>query len=579
MADYYSDPSTRRDRYEALRSNLWTERSTFDAHWRELADFVNPRRARWQNSDRNQGGKTNSKIINSTAKFAQRTLSSGLHAGLTSPARPWMKLTTPDPDLAKNDAVKEWLHDVTNRILVVMAQTNAYNALPVIYGDLGLFGTGAMGILEDGKDLFRCYNYATGTYAVGLDERQLVTTFVRQYSLTVRQLVKQFAVKENGEIDWSVCSVAIKNLWDRGTYEASVNVVHIVTPNEQHDAERLGAKYMKWASCYYEAGARPTDEKKWLRESGYNEFPFMVPRWDVTDGDSYGTDCPGMTALGDVKQLQTMEKRKGQAIAKMVDPALVGPTSLRQAKTSLMPGDVTYVDEPQGGGKLRSIHDVNLRVDHLQMDMERVEYRIQRAFYEDLFLMLARSDSQRGQPPTAREVEERHEEKLLALGPVLERTNDELLDPMVDRIYEMMDRAGLIPEPPDAVKGVKLKVEYISIMAQAQKLVGVVGADRFIQSTVPLADVAPQVLDKIDFNVIVNDYADMLGLNPKAIRSDEEAQGIADQRSQQAQEMHAAEQAKLLAGAAKDAAAAPMNGDNALTRVIGGAGPAVASAA
>ncbi len=577
MADFYNDAATRRDRYDALRSALWTERSTFDSHWRDLAEFVKPRRARWQSSDRNQGQKTNQKIINSTAKLAMQTLSSGLHAGLTSPARPWMKLTTPDPSLAKNEAVKEWLHDVTNRILTVMAQTNTYNALPVLYGDLGLFGTACIGLLEDSKDLFRCYNYATGTYAVGLDERGLVTTLVRQTNMTVRQIVKQFALKDTREIDWSKVSQTVKDLWKRGTYEAPIEVVHIVTPNENYDPERIGAKYLKWASCHYELASKPDSGHMWLRESGYNEFPFMVPRWDITDGDSYGTDCPGMTALGDVKQLQTQEKRKGQAIAKMVDPSLVGPTALRAQKTSLLPGDVTYVDEPQGGGKLRSIHDVNLRIDHLQQDMERVEYRIDRAFYVDMFLMLARSDSRRGQPPTAREVEERHEEKLLALGPVLERTNDELLDPMVDRIYAMMDRAGLIPEVPEALDGVKLKVEYISILAQAQKLVGVVGADRFIQSTVPLAEVAPQVLDKIDFNVIVDDYAEMLGVNPQAIRSNDDANAIGEERAEAQRSANAAEQAKLLAGAAKEAAATPMTGDTALTRVVGGAAPAVAA--
>jgi hypothetical protein len=296
----------------------------------------------------------------------------------------------------------------------------------------------------------------------------------------------------------------------------------------------------------------------------------MCPRWDVTDGDSYGTDCPGMTALGDVKQLQIMQRRKGQAIAKMVDPPLTGPSALRTQKTSLLPGDVTYVDVREGQQGLKSIHDVNLRIDHLSQDIGEVQYRIQRSFYEDLFLMLARSDDMRGATPvTAREVEERHEEKLIALGPVLERTNDELLDPIVDRAYEMMDRAGLIPTPPEQLEGVDLKVEYISILAQAQKLVGVVGLDRLMTSTASLAQTFPSIVNKIDINQVVDDYAEMLGTNPKVVRSNEEATAIGEQQAAAAKEMQDAENAKNIASAVQSAGNTPMEGDTALNRVVG----------
>jgi hypothetical protein len=573
MADFYGDPRTRRDRYEALRTTLWSERSSFDSHWKEISDFISPRRQRFYVSDHNRGDKRNQNIIDSTARFAQRTLSSGLHAGLTSPARPWFKLSTPDPELAKFEPVKKWLHEVTTRMLLVMNQTNIYNVLPIIYGDLGLFGTAAMGVMDDSKDLFRCYAYAIGTYAIGLDERGLATTFVRVYKMTVRQIIKQFALMPGSrEIDWSKVSTAVKREWDQSRYETQIDVVHMVTPNEDADEDRIGSKYLPWSSCYYELGTEET-QKKFLRESGFNEFPFMVPRWDVTDGDSYGTDCPGMTALGDVKQLQVEQKRKGQAIEKMVNPALVGPPALRASKTSLLPGDVTYVDE---GGKpmLRSIHEVNLRIDHLKDDIAEVQYRIQRAFYEDLFLMLARTDHLRGQPPTAREVEERHEEKLLALGPVLERTSDELLDRVIDRVFAQMFRAGLIPEAPEALQGVKLKVEYTSIMAQAQKLVSVVGQDRFLQSAVVLAELWPEVVQKIKANVVVDTYADMYGVPPDMIRSDDEVAALMAAAQQRQQALEEAAIAKDMTTAAKNAGTTPMEGDTLLNRAAGAAAQA-----
>lgn len=553
-----------------------TERSSFDSHWKELADFLLPRRSRFWTGDRNRGDKRNQNIINSTGRYSARTLASGLHAGLTSPARPWMKLTTPDPDLADYGPVKEWLHIVTQRMLNVFAQTNLYNVLPIVYGDLGVFGTASMSILEDSKDLFRCYAYPIGSYAFGQDARGLVTTFVREYELTVRQVVTQFGVKPGStDIDWSNISEWVKDLWRRGNFEESVSILWVVQPNEEADPTKLEAKYLPWSSCHYEwgssttGGMQPSDaavtEGRLLRESGFRAFPIMGPRWDITAEDTYGTDCPGMTALGDIRQLQIMERRKGQAIAKMIDPPLVGPSSLRTQKTSLLPGDITYVDVREGQQGLKSIHDVTLRLTDLVMDIRGVEYRIQRAFYEDLFLMLARSDDQRGmQPPTAREIDERHEEKLIALGPVLERTNDELLDPIVDRVYGLMDRAGLIPDAPDALNGVDLKVEYISILAQAQKLVGVVGQDRFVQSVLAMAPVLPGVLDKVNTNQVIDNYADMLGVDPRIVRTNDEADKIADDRAQQQKGMIAAEQAKNLLPAVAAAGKAPIADGSAL---------------
>lgn len=572
----YTNVADKRARYDRLRAALVSDRSSFDAHWRELGDFLLPRRTRFWTGDRNRGDKRNQNIIDSTARFATRTLSSGLHAGLTSPARPWMKLSTPDPDLAEFGPVKEWLHIVTQRMLTVFLQTNLYNVLPMLYGDLGVFGTACMAIVGDSKDLFRAYAYPIGSYALGQDARGLTTTFVREYELTVRQVVEQFGVKENGrDIDWTSISGTVKALWDQGEYESAVKVCWMVKPNELHRKDRLEAKYYPWTSCYFEMGEKSAYDGgglQFLRESGFESFPIMAPRWDITGEDTYGTDCPGMTALGDIKQLQLMQRRKAQAINKMVDPPLVGPSSLRTQKTSLLAGDITYQDMREGMNGLRPIHEVRLDLSHLVQDIGEVQYRIQRAFYEDLFLMLARSDDQRGsQPITAREIDERHEEKLLALGPVLERTNDELLDPIVDRVFGLMERAELIPEPPSELHGVKLKVEYISIMAQAQKLVGVVGQDRFLQSTGMLMQMDPGVAAKVDFDQVIDNYGEMLGVDPRIIRSTDEANAMRQQAAQAQQAQLQADQAVKMAQTAKLASETPLSGDTALNRLVQGA--------
>jgi len=576
-------PKTLRARIEQQRNALISKRQGggYDAHWRDIADFLMPRRSRFQTSDRNRGDRRFQNIIDSTGSYAVRTLESGMHAGLTSPARPWMKLMTPDPELAEFGPVKNWLHVVTQRMLTMFAQSNIYNSLPLIYGDMGLFGTGAISILPDEEDLFRTYTYPIGSYAIETSKRGIVDTFYHEHEMTVRQCVKEYGVRPGyRDIDWSRFSTRVKDLWDRGDYEEAVTVGWFVSPNDDRMPNAIDAvKRMPFTSYHFEvetdvsAGRLDGPDyraNKFLRESGYNSFPVLCPRWRTTGNDSWGTEWPAAQALGDVRQLQIMERKGGMLLTKVVDPPLMGPSSLRTQKTSLVGGDITYVDVREGQQGLAPIHEVRLEgLQHLTQKEEQVRYLIRRAFYEDLFLMMAQSDM--GQPITAREVEERSSEKMLVLGPVVERTNDDLLDPCVDRVYELMDAAGMIPEPPQEVQGKILKVEYTSILAQAQKLVGVVGQDRFLASITPVIQLYPEARHKVKPFVIINTYADTLGVDPRQIASDDEAEQAAEaERQAQAQAAQAEQMAKLGA-AARGAAAAPQPG-SPLEAVVGGAG-------
>lgn len=573
-----SHPSglTRRQRYEAMRTQLQQDRSTFDSMWKDLAEYFQPRRTRFTTSDRNQGGRRSQSIIDSTPVFAFRTLQSGMHAGLTSPARPWMRLTTADPDLAEFKAVKSWLHTVTQRMLTIFLRSNLYNALPMVYGDMGLFATSAVSFMEDDQDLLRAKCYPVGSYWIGLDARGNATTFVREYRMTVRQMVEEFGVDAGSTgITWSRFSNQVKDLWTKGEYDVALDVLHVITPNEEYDASKLSARYtMKWKSCYFEAGREEKDYvgEGFLRESGHNEFPVMAPRWDVNGDDTYGTYSPGIIALGDAKQLQLMQRRKAQAIEKAINPPLVGPTSLRNTEVTTLPGRITYDDAREGMQGLRPIHEVRLEgLQHMLVDSQETRERIREAFYADLFLMLAQSEQT--QPITAEEVRARQEEKLIALGPVLERTNDELLDPGVDRVFAMMLRAGVIPPPPPELEGVDLKVEYLSIMAQAQKLIGVVGQDRFLTSVANLAEMFPRIRHKVVIFKAVDRYQDMLGVDPSLVRSDEEADAMAQQEEQAAAAAQQAAQMKDLGAAASSLAAAPLSGPpTALSAVIDGMG-------
>ena len=424
MAETTQRELSPRERLDAKKSALWADRSSYEQQWRDVATFLMPTRPRWTVSDKARGDRRNLSIINNTATRAANTLRSGLHAGLTSPARPWMKLSTPDPSLAQKPGVASWLAEVTRRMHAIFQLSNIYNAFPMLYGDVATFGTGAVAILEDEGsvdkpgDLFRAQVFPVGSFAVQMDGRGRPSLFIHETSKTVEQIVEEFGgpdgkpLEHKGTIDWSHISTATKNLWERGHITQRVTTYWAVHRNRDYSSRALGAKEFPWASCHWEAGA---EGNKLLRESGFREFPVMCPRWIAVPDEAYANDYPGITALGDVKQLQMMERKKGQAIEKMVNPALVGPVNLQTQKVSLLPGAVTYIDIREGMQGLRPIHEVRPDLTAFVLDAQAVERRIDSAFYVDLFLMLTLSSASGSQPPTAREVEERHEEKMLML--------------------------------------------------------------------------------------------------------------------------------------------------------------------
>jgi hypothetical protein len=568
-------------RYESLRKTMENERSTFISHWRELAEYILPRRPRFNTFDVNKGDKRNQKIIDSTATYTMRTLRSGMMSGITSPARPWFRLTTQDPGMAESGPVKDWLYVMTTRMQTVFARSNLYNMLPVVYGDLGTFGTAAMLVEEDFDKVIHCHVFPIGSYSISCNDKGYVDCFSRTFMLTVRQIIEKFATDKEGEIDFSPVSDTVKNAYLNGQHEMWIEIVHFICPNADYNPKAANAKFKKYTSCYYETGGSSTGgtspsnihtpaggrPDKFLRDSGYDRFRVLVPRWEVTGEDVWGTDCPGMTILGDTKALQTAEKRTAMAIDKMINPPLVGPGQLRNSTVSLLPGEITYQDTRDGQTGLRPVHELNFRIAEVEQMKEQIRMRIRKGGFEDLFLMLATSDRRE---ITAREVEERHEEKLWALGPVLERLNQDLLDPLIDITFDTMLAQGLVPDPPEELQGTNLKVEYVSVMAQAQKLIGLSSIERFTQFAAQVAAVNPDALDKFDTDQVLDVYGDLTGIPPGIIRPDDEVEQRRQERQQaiqqQQQMMNVAEGAK----AAKDLSAAKTDDENVLSNLLKG---------
>ncbi|CAH4128170.1 portal protein [Klebsiella pneumoniae] len=549
---------TLKEQLQKQQAQLTNDRSSFDPHWRELSDFINPRGSRFLVTDVNRDDRRNTKIVDPTATLAARTLSSGMMSGITSPARPWFKLATPDPDMMDYGPVKLWLEVVQRRMNEVFNKSNIYQSLPLLYASLGNYSTGAMAVLEDDSDVIRTMMFPIGSYYMANSARGSVDTCFRKFSMTVRQLVMEFGLNN--------VSDSVKSMWDSGNYESWIEVIHAVYPNIDRDTAKLNSKNKPVKSVYYEVGG---DSDKLLRESGFDEFPIMAPRWEVNGEDVYGSSCPGMIALGQVKALQLEQKRKSQLIDKATNPPMVGPSSLRNQRVSLLPGDITYIDQVTGQDGFKPAYLVNPNTADLLADIQDTRQIINSAYFVDLFMMLQNINT-RSMPVEA--VIEMKEEKLLMLGPVLERLNDECLNPLIDRTFSIMARKNLLPPPPDVLQGMPLRIEYISVMAQAQKSIGLSSLSSTVGFIGQLAQAKPEALDKLNVDQAIDAFAEMSGVSPTVIVPQEQVEQVREQRAQQQQQQQMVAMGMAAAQGAKTLSEAQTADPSVLTALSNAAG-------
>jgi len=522
-------------RFEDLKS----ERSSWLQHWRELSEFIQPRIGRFMLTGNNKGGKKNGKIINSTATFALRVLASGLMTGLTSPARPWFKLGLGDSRLDDVRSNRLWLDEVEKILLSIFRKSNAYQSLYSAYEEIGLGGTAAMFIEANSQTVINARTFTIGEYSLAIGPDGRVNTFYREFRKTVDQIVREYGINN--------VTASTRNLWERGQLDAWRCIRQAIEPNPKSVKGSLAAGDKPWRSWHWEVSATkggPGDG--FLRKSGFDDFPIMGARWDVRPSDVYGRS-PAMDILGDVKQLQMEERQKAKGIAKLVDPPMAGDPNIDPTQVSTAPGGFTSTPNIGGQRSFQPAYQVDPRIGELMADINEVEERIREGMFVNLFLAISSIEDVR----SATEVIERKEEKLLMLGPTIERLQVELLDPLIDRTFNIANRMGMIPPPPEDIQGRDLDIEYVSPLAQAQRAVSTGTIQRLLVFTEGVAGINPAALDKIDADEAVNEFATAVGASPKLIRSQDDVEEIREQRAIKAQQERAVGAASGLVDSAK----------------------------
>jgi hypothetical protein len=573
-----TDPDLRALTYSMGRLlGLRDNRYSWWTHWRELADFFLPRRYKWivTPNQQSRGSPINQHILDSTGVIAARNLASGLVSGKSSPTRPWFKLRVGNIDSTKTGPVSLWLAECERLIYLIFAESNFYNCIAQFYFDLVIFGTASMLIYEDFENVINCINPCAGEYYVDIDGKYRPTILYREFTLTVAAIVDEFG--------YDNCSYTVRQLYDDpggANLTRELIIAHSIEPNNDGRAAEFGfSDRYAFRELYWEWGGSASPQggnyqpPGFLRKRGYHSQPNITCRWDLVSNDAYGRS-PGMDALPDQKQLQLEQRRKAQAIDKMVNPPLVADVQLKNQPASLLPGGITYLQGFASSGKaaIGSIYDTHgFPVADITADITLVQQRIGKTFYNDVLMTASQYETRSN--VTAVEWDMRKSESLVALGPAIDRIDTEALGPTLDRVFDIASRAGILPPAPPEIQGQLINIDYISMLKQSQEAAASSGIERLFAMAGNLLAAKPDIMDNIDTDYALDKYSSMLNNDPKLIRSPDDVDSIRQDRAKQQAQAQQAQMIESLSKAGKNLGDTDVGGGVNALQAMGGVAP------
>lgn len=497
-----------------------SQRSEWFTEWRDISDYIMPARGIYNHLTKPRKRPVRSKkAINSHATDALKVLAAGMQSGLTSMAQEWFELEFDDPELMKVDMLKNWLFGVQNALYTEFRKSNFYNATHSLYKEIIAFGTACNYIGSDtpiGGAAFRFVPLTVGEYVIDVDYKGDVDTVYRVLFQTPRQLEQRFG---RDALSDSVKRQMKEQPANSSFVENYVPVMHVVHPLKTPT---------KTGKTFFSGHFEIHNPDQWLAQDGYFDFPYTVPRWEVIGSDVWGWGI-GSESLTDVQRLQEHELSFGKAVHKSVDPPLNVPAH-KKDKVRTWPGGINYYSNPNE--VVSQLYAVKPDYPGAGAAIQRIESMISRKYHNDVFFMMSRDPN--ASPLKAREVAERHEEKLVMLGPVIERLHTEFLIPTITRSINILNMKGLLPQFPEEYADVaqRVKINFTSVLAQAQRLLAARPIAGFIQFIGGLAQIDPNVMDKVNVNNLVDEYAFNTGVPKNVVNGQDKVMAIREQRAE-----------------------------------------------
>lgn len=576
---------------ESIRESLNQDKQKHVPTWMLLSKFISPSRYKDDNS-KVSGTRKDQNIINNRAGLALRTFVSGMHNGGTPRSRNWFTLTSSDIVSKTYPESKRYFSDSEKVLNNSFQISNLYRVLPIAYKDVGTFSNAAFAQLPHPRYGMYFYPFAVGTYSFSCDNESNPNMFTRDFAMTVRQVIEEFAVYHDGRLDFADIPQCVVDLYKKARYNDRVVMTTLIVPNPEynpndlylHPANKKFQSYT-WVIGYNDVqlhstnsigfremtNTRVKEDAPFMRTSGYSYFPIIIPRWEVEADGWWGTDGPGHLALSDVISLQVMEKFRYNAIEKIVDPPMVGPASLKRHGSSILAGGITYVDDYAQGQAFRSAIEIPQTINDLINKQEEIKQEINEYFFVDLFMML--NSERKISHVTQREIDARESERMSALTPVLGQFDHDLTSKIIGNGLFILGEQDKLPERPKVLEGIDIRPEYISTLAQAAKASQMVTVERVLNFGASMAQATgdPTVIKMLDNKRIMREYADYAGLDPNFLLSEDEFNKLQKEEQAKIAQQRAAALQNQASQTTKNLAQAPVGAGTALDELMGGA--------
>lgn len=513
--------------FERRRAEMEDAFNQIKPDLQELSDHLSPRTSRFLVDDINKPIRKSKKVVDSTPLIAVRNFCSGMQSGCTSAAMRWFKNQVKSPELRKQYEVKLWCSQVEELMRAILLESNFYECMLGIYNNIATYGIGCLSMQSDYESVVNFKLLPVGSYRYSKDYRGEVDTVCRAYKEKARNLVELYGEKNCSD---SVCNAAAERK------DVYFDVVYFVEPNKDYNEKSPFSQHKRFISVTYEVGSGQI-----LRKSGIERFPFVVFEAQVNGEDTYPSNCPGIEALPDVKQLNDVLKSLAKASKKMYAPAYNTPRNMVTKQIDTPNVMIPTGDDP--AERITPVYVPNAAIlDPLYNEKAELKQMIKEHFYNDLFAVILNT-AERGR--TATEVNEVKEEKMVMLSPLLDQVHKGLRKILEWEFHECI-RVNILPQPPETLQGQNIEIEFVSTLAQAQKVRGIASIERFTTFTLNLAQTLdPTLAKKLKGDTIVENYADIANIPPEMLTPDDELQAMREaiaKQQEQAQQMAAMQQ-------------------------------------
>ena len=534
-------------------SSLEKEFSTWRSSFLDIQETILPRRGRFLLGERNDGRRRGTHLVDTTAMEANDVCAAGMLTGLMSPARPWVAFGIEGRMNAETHEENVALDRWRDLMMLIFQASDVYGSAYNLFLESSGFGT-ACGILyPDFDTVVRLHVHTAGEYRLNTDHTGRVVEVMTETEWLAEDIVSEFYGDKLGKDDLENLGMPHQLLQAfKRDPMTEMTVRHYIGPNTD-DSGPIQQKGKAYVSEYWltSKGSNHRDEEEpFIGRRGFSYNPIIAPRWQRMGRDAYGRG-PGMNALADALMLQAMEKNNLRALEYMVRPALQGPAWTRDRKSDLRPGSFNPLDVSRSVGmdRVESIWEPSINFQHIEGKEERIRDGIRRKFYNHVFSMFMDRNMKDVREMALAEMSD---EKLLQLGPIVTSHVIDMLDPLIEGTFTNMENAGLLGDVPESLSGERIQIQYISILAQAQRAQGINSIDRLMTMVANASQVKPGVLDRISDDDLVDVYAEQLGTPARLLVPVEDAKALREAREQAAQQDRAVAQAREGAAAAKD---------------------------